>query len=391
MAFLSQFVTDSSGIGAPETAFNLFRVPEIDERLRELNITSPVFYKILEMLPDEETSMQPRFNWAEDDIPARITAVNHGGGYSAVAVSIEVDDGTIFVQGSTFRTMTHNELIHVDSISGNILTITRGYQGSTAAIIDDDEVLLDLGYALGESGSAPDARHKIPEEKWNYIEMFSRTFEISELQNSTDMRYDVAKVSRETLEKAFNIRRDISEKLLWGLRAKGTNYNSEVVYQTNGFYALATSNAISTAKAGMTWEDLWTFEDAFTPTASSNRKVLLCGSGVYETLAKISYDKTTFSEYNEVLGVQVLRIVLPSGNEVDVVKDRYTFTSDTGQEDKGILIDTAHIKSKWMNEWGLKWKQNIQSNDAHVRKDEIYGAMGLKLVHPDVHGTITLT
>ncbi len=396
MAFLSQFATDSTGIDAPETSWNLFRVPEIDQRLHDLNILSPVFYKMLEMLPAEEPSDQARYNWAEDDIPTRITSINHGGGYSAVAASIVVADASVFVPGTVILSADHDEIILVDTVTvgTNTLTITRGHQGSTAAILDDAEVLIDMGYSLGEGGNAPTAKHKIPTEVWNYIEMFSRTFDITELQNSTDMRYNVAKVSRETLEKAFEIRRDINEKLIYGLRNKGTNAAGETAYYTGGFYEFATENAITASKAALGWSDLWAFDAAYTPTSSSPRKALICGSGVYETLANIGYTNANSfyrQEWSSELGVFVMRIVLPSGNEIDVVKDRYTFDAARSRENDGILVDSRHVGLKWKSEWGLKWKQNIQDNDAHIRRDEIYGAVGFKLKHPDVHGTLTLT
>lgn len=392
MANLSQFLTDSTGIAAPETAWNIFRNPDIDSQLHELNIKSPVFYKILEMLPDEEDAIQARYDWAEQDVPTNFTKINNGGGYSAVATSLNVDDGTIFLIGHVIRSMTHNELILITNIVGNTLTVTRGHAGSTAAILDDDEVLLDLGFQLGEADAAPGATGYVPTEKYNYCEMFSRKFNISELQNSTDVRYNVGKLARETLMKAFEIRRDMSYKLLYGKRNKGTNAASKTYYSTGGFYEFATSNSISVAAASLSWQSFYqTFEAAFVPTASSAKKILLCGAGVTQTVAKIAFDKTTFQEYNQTLGQVVNTITLPSGHQIEMIHDPYTFNTNYGTQNKGILIDTAAVNLKWMNGWRLQWKQNVQANDSHTRQDEIYGMCGLKLTLPDLHGSISLT
>ncbi len=394
MANLSRFLTDSTGISAPETAWNIFRNPDIDARLKELNILSPVFYKMLEMLSIEEDATQPRYDWGEDDIPANTSAVNHGGGYSAVATSVVVDDATAFVAGDVVRSMTHNELILITNVvdATNTLTIVRGHAGSTGAILSDDEVLLAVGNQLGENDTAPASRSKIPVEKYNYIEMFSRTFEVSELQQSTDMKYNVGTISKETLEKAFVIRRDMANALLYGKRYKGTNHNSKTYYSTGGFYEFATLNGLSTASAGLTWATLYGWAEAiFTPTASSARKTLICGQGVAQAITKIAYDKTTFAGYNEVLGQQVNILRLPSGREIEIVQDPYTFNTTNGTSSKGILVDTAHIGLKWKSGWRLQWKQNTQANNVHGRIDEIYGACGLKLALPSVHGSISLT
>ncbi len=394
MAYVSNFLTDTAGITAPETSWNVFRNPDIDNRLYELNIYSSVYYKILELLTEEEDAKQPRFDWAEDDIPARTTAVNNVGGYANNATSIVVDDSTVFIIGHVIRSMTHNELLLITDIndSTKTLTVTRGYAGSSAAVLDNNEVLMDMGMVLGENGDAPNARGKIPTEKYNYIEMKSRTFAISELQQTTDMRYDVGKIPRETLEKAFSIRRDFAMALLYGKRSKTTAADGNTAYTTGGFYEFATENGLSTSASGLTWTTLYGWaEEAFIPTESSPRKILLCGSGVAQAITQIAYDKTRFAEYNDVLGQQVNILRLPSGNEIEIIQDPYTFSSSFGTEKKGILIDTKHISLKWKEGWRLRWKQNIQNNYTHGRKDEIYGACGLKLKHPEVHGTITLT
>jgi len=394
MPYTSTFLTDTTGMAAPETVWNIFRNPDIDNRLRELNVYGPVYYKVLEMLSEEEDAKQARFDWSEDDVPARTTAINNAAGYTASDTSIVVDDATIFVAGHVCRSMTHNELILITAVNDttNTLTVSRGYAGSTADILSDNEVLLDLGYMLGENGSAPAARGKIASEEYNYIEMKSRTFAISELQNTTDMRYNIGTIPRETLEKAFSIRRDFATALLYSRRAKTTDYAGNTAYSTGGFYQFATSNGLTTAAAGLTWPTLYGWaEPAFEPTESSARKTLLCGQAVAQAITKIAYDKTTFAGYNDVLGQQVNILRLPSGNEIEIVQDPHTFSSRDGTQAKGILLDTAHIALKWKSGWRLKWKQNIQDNALHGRKDEIYGACGLKLVHPSVHGSITLT
>lgn len=394
MAYLSRFVTDSTGMAAPETNWNLFRNPDIDNRLHELNVPTPVFYKVLEMLSSEEDATQARFDWIENDIPARVTTVNHGGGYSAVATSIVVADATIFVAGHVMRSMTHNELILITGVTDgtNTLAITRAHAGSTGAILDDGEKLLDLGFQLGENGAAPAGRSKIGTEEYNYCEMKSRLFEISELQSSTDMRTAIGTIPYETMEKAFSIRRDFSDVLLYGRRNKGTNHLGEVCYNTGGFYQFATSNGLSTAASGLSWPTLYGWaETPFIPTGSSPRKTLICGQTVAQAITKIAYDKTTFAGYNEILGQQVNILRLPSGREIEIVQDPYLFHTDRGTQNKGILVDTAHMSLKWKRGWRLQWKQNVQANDVHGRKDEVYGACGLKLTNPTLHGTISLS
>jgi len=36
----------------------------------------------------------------------------------------------------------------------------------------------------------------------------------------------------------------------------------------------------------------------------------------------------------------------------------------------------------------LSWRPNVQDNDSHVRKDEIWGTAGLCLKHAGTHGVV---
>ena len=382
--------TTSTGVDAKADNYNLWRNEDIDSRLYELNIATPVFYKILELAVPRSTTVQARFDWGEDDIIQDHSAINNTGGYDAVATSIVVDDGSIFRVNDAVYAPSTGEIMLVTAISTNTLTVTRGWQGSTGAIIADDAVLLILHFELEEGGNAPTALASIPAEKYNYISQFSRTVNVTELNDNTDIRFNISQLSYQTMKEAFQIRKDIGKQFMWGKRAKGSITGN--VYNTGGVAYWMTSNGLSAVGANLTWADFNNnFMQAFEPTGSSPSKLLVCGPDVYADIDNITHGKTTFSGYVDTLGAVVKRIVLSGGYTIDIVPDPYTFRRDLGLQNKGYLMDTAYMQTRVMNGMDLQWKQNIQSPSAHVRTDEIYGAMGLQIENPTLHGSITLS
>ncbi len=396
MANRGIILTTATGIEDPATSWNIFRDPDIANRLFELNMKSPVFYTMLELAPNLDPCDQTRFFWAEDDVLKHFSKVNNGAGYiddtAGSSTPIIVDDASLFRVNDAVINRATDEKMLVTSINDgtDTLTCTRGHQGSTTEAGTDEDVILVLHTEVVEGGDVPASISYVPGEVYNYISQFARTFEISEIQQNTDVRYNIGKVSRETLIQAFEIRRDIANQFVYGSRAVGT-IGGDNYFSSKGFYDFATYNALSAVGASLTWADFYTdFEPAFTPTASSPTKTLICGALVSQSIAKVAFDKTTFSGYVDVLGNRVRRVVLPSGNAIDVVYDPIMFDSDAGDAGKGILVDQAYIGIRWLEGMELKWRQNLPTTK-FKRTDVLYGAAGLMLKHPKLHGTIVLT
>jgi len=386
---ISQVTTTTTGINHPATAWNVFRNADIDTRLAELNYKTPVFYNMLQAFGgDSDTTSNPRFDWGEEDIPVNITAAD--GAELIDAVSMDVIDGSIIRAGDIIRNMTTNELIRVTAVSTNTLTITRGWSGSTAVAIGDEDIIMVMHFSLGEGGDAPEAITAVAGSGYNYTSFFSRTFEMSELNNDTDVRFNLNQVSDETMKKAFEIRRDISNQLMYGKRAL-TVVSGQNHYESNGFRSIMNgASLLSTPDVSeQTWRSLNAlFLPAFEPNSSSDSKMLICGTGLMGQVNKLVDDKTTYTKNSKTLGGGGKRKKIDSGQTVDMIFDRYTFNADVGASLNGALIDQAHVGLKWMQGWGLTWKQNIQDNHAHVRKDEIYGGVGLLLKNNATHRMI---
>ena len=63
--------------------------------------------------------------------------INKAGGYTATDIALTVDDGTKFGVGQTIQIGA--EQLYITGISTNILTVTRGANGTTGAAINDND------------------------------------------------------------------------------------------------------------------------------------------------------------------------------------------------------------------------------------------------------------
>ena len=80
-----------------------------------------------------------KFSWLNQQIGAGGSTVN--GAILAAATTLTVDDGTQFRAGMAISVNGSDEVMLVTAISGNDLTVTRGFGGTTAADIADDAVV----------------------------------------------------------------------------------------------------------------------------------------------------------------------------------------------------------------------------------------------------------
>ncbi|QEH38656.1 hypothetical protein OJF2_72620 [Aquisphaera giovannonii] len=77
----------------------------------------------------------PQFLITNDNYRPRSNPMNNGGTLASAASTVTVADGSIFDTGDVVQ--IENEYILVTAISGNVLTVTRGYAGTAAASHND--------------------------------------------------------------------------------------------------------------------------------------------------------------------------------------------------------------------------------------------------------------
>ncbi|MBA7692944.1 hypothetical protein ES703_101518 [subsurface metagenome] len=161
-------------------------LPELAEDVSDLiGIISPYETPLLDALGDpmrEATSTH--HEWFEDELLPNKDAINDST-YTDPSADTDfvVDNGSRFRVGDQIQVEGSEELMLVTGINSNTLTVVRGYAGTTAEDLADNQVINILGNAALEGADKPGARFTNRSRCGNYTQIFTATVEVS----GTDM------------------------------------------------------------------------------------------------------------------------------------------------------------------------------------------------------------
>ncbi|MEO1235564.1 MAG: DUF5309 family protein [Planctomycetota bacterium] len=156
--------------------------PELPELAQDVSdvigIISPYETPLLDHLGDPQRSATSTVHeWLEDALLPNTDATV--GTASAGDTTIDVANGDRFRVGDQVQPEGSREVVFVTAVSGNELTVARGYGGTTAAAIADDTTLRILGNAALEGDDAPTTRFTNRVRKLNYTQIFTAGVEVS--------------------------------------------------------------------------------------------------------------------------------------------------------------------------------------------------------------------
>jgi len=157
-------------------------LPELAEDVSDLvGIVSPYETPLLNALGDpvrEATSTH--HEWLEDELLPNKDAVNDSTFTDpSTDTDFVVDNGSRFRIGDQIQIEGSEELMFVTGISTNTLTVVRGYAGTIAEDLADNQIINILGNAALEGADKPNARFTNRSRCGNYTQIFTATVEVS--------------------------------------------------------------------------------------------------------------------------------------------------------------------------------------------------------------------
>jgi len=189
-------------------------LPELAEDVSDLiGIISPYETPLLDALGDpmrEATSTH--HEWLEDELLPNKDAINDDTFTDPdVDTDFVVDHGSRFRVGDQIQVEESEELMLVTAIDSNTLTVVRGYAGTTAEDLADNQVINILGNAALEGADKPGARFTNRSRCGNYTQIFTAAVEVSgtdmaasQLGLSDEMDYQKQERLRELLRDLEN-------------------------------------------------------------------------------------------------------------------------------------------------------------------------------------------
>ncbi len=172
MAFTGK-ATYGAGAGLPELAEDVSDV---------IGIVSPHETPLLDHLGDPKRAATSTVHeWIEDALLPNTGTINQAS-FSpnpTGTTSVTVLDGSRFRVGDLVRPGESGEVMLVNGVITNALSVVRGYGGTTATALADGMTLTILGNAALEGADADAARFTSRTRQQNYTQIFTKTIEIS--------------------------------------------------------------------------------------------------------------------------------------------------------------------------------------------------------------------
>ncbi len=229
-------------------------LPELVEDVSDLiGIVSPYETPLLDVLGDplrEATSTH--HEWLEDELLANKDAINDSTFTNPLTdTSFDVDNGSRFRVGDQIQVEGSKELMLVTAVSGDTLTVVRGYAGTDAENLADNKMINILGNAALEGGDSPTVRFTNRTRCANYTQIFTAAVEVSGTDMAASKLGLADEMDYQKQERLRELIRDLESTVINGGRPSSNPEGSGSVRRTmKGIVQHVSTNVFSTGDSG---------------------------------------------------------------------------------------------------------------------------------------------
>jgi hypothetical protein len=333
----------------------------------------------------------------------RFTRINNGAGYSNSATSIVVDNGNYFRVQDLMQVTRTKEQSFVTAISGNTLTVIRGYDtagaGTGVAMVDNDEVR-NLGQAQSERSGTPASIQTDPGSIVNYCMIVSRSMNVSTIRMATE-EYGEEEMKRQARATMDEMKIDAELDFKFAKPIADVQGSSPIDsslsdgrWVTGGLEhfisTYASENALD-ANTVITQKTLWDhlaplFENMPDDSTNQNRElVVLCGIKAFHAFHQWGLTPIQTTPQTKRYGLALTSYQAPVGL-LNLVQD-YTLKGDE-YADYAMIVNPSDLEYVFLEGLDVKVYPNKDVDNRKEKLDEIWGTLGLGIKRPELHGYI---
>lgn len=312
--------------------------------------------------------------WLEDTLtPLSGTLAQQSMTTATTVVTITVDDGDVFQPGHILLVGT--EKMWVSAVSGDVITVTRGFAGSTSATQASNAAYTIIGMARLEGDDSDPIGYTDITSNSNYTQIFHKEIKVTGSEMAIDnygftdpYQYQAAKAIPEMM-------RLIERTLQYGYRDAGTTTTPRTMggYQTFITSNLSDGSSITPTKI----EDA--LELAYN-AGGGGEFAAVVNPATYQTI-KAKYDTSAYVRYapeQTRVGMLVDKIVTPFGN-VSFTVDRWQLST---------LIPMLRLDNIGMLTL-RPWQVEDLAKTGDARKTELVGEFTLCVRQDKSHALLT--
>lgn len=273
------------------------------------------------------------------------------------ATSITVDKGAVVEPSSVIMNTKTNEYMFVSAVSGNTLTVVRGFAESTAAAVTQNDELLYLGTAKKEGSLAPNPKYRRGVPRMNYSQIFRNGWGTT--RTAEHIKFITGNKATENKEDAVSMHaQDIEMALLLGRKSLNQVDSSEVLSTMDGLTSIVKNNTALVAATTLDSIQEWMYSNFETcPEGVPNERVVMTSLNVLYILNKLIREAGSsyypIGTATKVYGLDVYALQLPGMQEVKILA--HPLFSQTESLSKSMLIyHPGLIKIGYMTDAEIK-------------------------------------
>ena len=364
-------------------------LPELAEDVSDLiGIISPYETPLLDALGDPlREAKSTHHEWLEDELLPNKDAVNDNTFTDPDAdTEFDVDNGSRFRTGDQIQIEGSEELMLVTGVDGDSLTVVRGYAGTTAEDLADNQVINILGNAALEGADKPGARFTNRIRSGNYTQIFTAAVEVSGTDMSANQLGLSDEMDYQKQERLRELLRDLENTVINGGLPSANPQGSGSVRRTmNGIIQHLLTNVFRVGDSGFPTGN--TLDEAKLNYVL--RKVWEVSSGNIDLIVVGGYQKRKINGFADGLrslsSADVTYRDMISVYESDFGVCRIV-TSRWVPQDSVLLLDSSRIGVLPLSGRSFHFKPLASSGDYEC--GELIGEYTLELKNEGAHGLI---
>lgn len=224
MAFTGK-ATYSGGAGLPEIAEDVSDI---------IGIVSPFETPLLDHLGDSQRAAGSTVHeWLEDTLlPNRDTISDGVISDPLNEAAFDVSNGIRFREGDQVQADGSSEVMFVTAVSGDTVSVVRGYGGTTHEAIANNDVIHILGNAALEGDDRPATRFTSRSRRTNYTQIFTAGVEVSGSQLAARQIALADELDYQKQERLRELVRDLENCVINGVSSSSTPEGSSAIRRT---------------------------------------------------------------------------------------------------------------------------------------------------------------
>lgn len=341
----------------------------------------------------------PKFEWLEKAEVAVWDTVNSGADYAVGITAITVTDGTLYAVGDLLlfpqvaTSAALEELALVTGVAANVITIVRGYAGTTAATIFQTQSIRIMGGGLVEGGPVPTVRSATASAKVSYTAIFRTPVDVTRTMTATKA-YGAPQGKRKELlmEALARHKQEIEAAMLWSAGSEtqaqaGSTWTMQGIKQSIKDYITNAGGAFTLPKFNDFCESAFRY--------GSSEKLLMAAPKIMSALNFFSQNKLLTSTGDKVFGVAITRFMANGFGDFLLANNFRMGDGIAGKDsfsDEAYAIDLPSVRYRYLagngNSQDTKLFENVKQDGIARQVDEYYSQVGSEIRFSKKHARL---